>query len=88
MAELKLEIPNELKLDIDENPNIDWDEVVREALIAKAFELQLFKSKALQRAIFESLIAKSKLNEGDAKELADKVNKSMFNELKKEFEWL
>lgn len=85
MEELRIPLSEELKQDIEEFPEVDWVAIVREALIAKAFALQLSKSKALQKAVFKTLIAKSKLTEKDAKELANKVNEGMFRELKKQY---
>ena len=82
--ELKVEIPDELKLGMEES-NLDISRLVKEFIALKVFEKQLSESRALQRAIFESLIGKSRLSKQDAKELADKVNTGMFKELKERF---
>lgn len=82
MAEISVQIPNELKQELDES-GVDVQEIVKEALTSRLFEKHLAQSKALQRAMFETLIAKSKLTEKDAQELADKVNTGMLKELKK-----
>ncbi|MBI2508086.1 hypothetical protein HYV89_03980 [Candidatus Woesearchaeota archaeon] len=84
MAEFIIKIPDEVKEDLEES-NIDWPKLVRKFLTAKLFEIQLSKSIALQRAVFESLTNKSKLSGVDAMELADKINTGMLNELKSEF---
>ena len=81
---IKVDVSEELKEEL-EGSGIDLSNLVREVIISKAFEMHLAKSKALQRAIFEAIINKSKLSEEDAKELADKVNKGTWQELKKEF---
>lgn len=84
MAEFIVEIPDEIKEDLEES-KLDWSGLVSKFLAAKLFEIQLTRSIALQKAIFKSLSDKSKLSESDARGLADKVNIGMFNELKSEF---
>ncbi|MEK6952686.1 MAG: hypothetical protein AABX29_06760 [Nanoarchaeota archaeon] len=84
MTEIKVEIPEYLGEEIEES-GIDVSNLVREVLISKAFEIQLSKSRALQRAIFESLVAKSKLSEEGARELANRINSGMLEEIKNKF---
>jgi len=84
MAEVCINIPDELKIEIEES-ELDWPTLIKEFVTLKLFERQFSKSVALQRAVFESLIAKSKLSEKDAKELADKINIGMAEEFKSKF---
>jgi len=87
MAEFIVEIPDEIKEDLEES-KVDWSNLIRKFLIAKLFEMHLSKSISLQKAVFKSLADKSTLSSSDAGELADKINTGMFNELKSEFSWL
>ncbi len=81
---IKVEIPEEFKEEIEKS-NINLPNLIRELITLKLFEEQLKKSKALQRALFESLIDKSKLTKEGAKELADIINKGMLKKLKAKF---
>ena len=81
---IKVNVPEELKEELEES-GLDLSNLVREVIVSKAFEIHLAKSKALQRAIFEALVNKSKLTEEDATELANKINLGMLKELKREF---
>lgn len=86
MAEvvIKVDIPSELKEDIEKSyPELS--KLARELIIAKAFEIHLSKSRALQKAIFEALAAKSRLTEEGAKTLASEIDESIYKELKEEF---
>ena len=56
--------------------------MIVEFIRLKIFEHELKKSKELQRVIFESLSAKSKLTLEDAIELGNKVKEGMLGELK------
>lgn len=80
---IKVEMPAELKEEIEES-GLDLSKLAKEIIIAKIFEIQLSKSKSLQRALFEALIIKSKLSEEEAIELADKINQGMLKDIKKE----
>ncbi len=80
MAQVCVSIPDELELEL-ELAGFDISVVVKEALVSRLLEKQLSKSKALQRALLEALIAKSKLTEEDAHEIADKIKEGMLKEL-------
>ncbi len=74
MVTLTLSVPQELKEEMDETPEINWSEVARAAIKEKIRQLKLFKA----------LVANSKLTEEDALELGRKINKSLHERLKKE----
>jgi len=80
MGELRVEIPEEFEEKIKEFP--EMEEMIVEFIRLKIFEHELKRSKKLQRFIFESLSAKSKLTMEDAAELANKVKEGMLEELK------
>ena len=80
MAEVVIKIPKELKAEMEGLPGLE--EMVAEFIRLKIFEHELKKSKELQRFILESLSAKSKLTLENAKELGDKVNEGLLEELK------
>ena len=80
MGELTIKIPEELKKEMEEFP--EMEEMIVEFIRLKIFEHELKKSKELQRFIFESLSAKSKLTLEDAIELGNKVKEGMLGELK------
>ncbi len=84
MAEICIKIPDELREKMEES-NLDLSLLVKEFITLKLFEIQLSKSVALQRAVFESLIAKSKLSEEDARELANNINIGMAEEFGSKF---
>jgi len=80
MGELRVEIPEEFEEKIKEFP--EMEEMIVEFIRLKIFEHELKKLKELQRFIFESLSAKSKLTLEDAIELGNKVKEGMLEELK------
>lgn len=57
--------------------DIDWKSFLEKAVELKKFELELERSKSLQRAVLEMLASKSKLNERQAMELGKLVNKGL-----------
>ena len=75
-----MEIPAEFEEKIKEFP--EMEDMIVEFIKLKIFEHELKKSKELQRFIFESLSAKSKLTLEDAIELGNKVKEGMLEELK------
>jgi len=79
MGELRVEIPEEFEEKIKEFPEMEG--MIVEFIRLKIFEHELKKSKELQRFIFESLSAKSKLTMEDAIELGNKVKEGMLEEL-------
>ena len=44
MATLTLAIPEDMKKDLDDCPEINWSEVAREAIRQKLVQLKLFKA--------------------------------------------
>lgn len=79
MGELRLKIPDELGKEIEELP--EMEEMLREFIRLKVFELELKRFKELQRFVFDALASKSKLTMKDAMELGKKVNEGMLKEL-------
>jgi len=79
-AEVRFKVPMELKEEMEELP--EMEEMVVEFIKLKIFEHELKRSKELQRFIFESLAAKSKLTPEDAIELGNRVKEGMLEELK------
>ncbi len=75
MPTITLSIPEELKKDMDESPDINWSEVAREAIRKRVIQLKLFKA----------IVSKSKLTEKDALELGGKINKSLHERLRREY---
>jgi len=76
MANMTLAIPDELKKQMDTMKFVNWSEVARVAI----------KDKVLEFKIVELIAKKSKLTEKDALELGRKINHSMSERLRKEFE--
>ena len=79
-VEIRFKVPTGLKEEMEELPGME--EMVVEFIRLKIFEHELKKSKELQRFIFESLSAKSKLTPADAIELGEKMKEGMLEELK------
>jgi len=75
-----VEIPEEFEEKIKEFPEMEG--MIVEFIRLKIFEHELKKSKELQRFIFESLSAKSKLTMEDAIELGERMKEGMLEELK------
>ena len=77
MPTLTLAIPEEMKQEMDECPEINWSEVARAAIREKLIHLGAFKV----------IVGKSKLTEEEALELSlklgKKVNRSMHEKFKK-----
>lgn len=66
-----------------EFPQVDWSREFAEFIRAKTFELELERDKELQRSFLEMLASKSKLSKKEAKELGDRINRGMLEQLKK-----
>lgn len=66
----------EVKVKVPED-DVDWKNFLEKAVELKKFELELEKSKSLQRAVLEMLASKSKLTEEQAKKLGKLVNKGL-----------
>jgi hypothetical protein len=76
MVSVTLKITSEFKAMIDKLSWVNWSEIAREESLKK-----LEEEKALEK--FRAIVAKSKLTEEDAEELAEKVKLSMHERLKK-----
>ena len=74
MAEILVKIPRELKRQAEES-SLEISEIVVQFIKHKS------KSKDLKR--LKKIVSKSKLTEEDVKELSDKVDKSMHDDLVK-----
>ena len=75
-----MRVPKELKDRVEEFPEIK--EMIREFIKLKVLELELKRSRELQRFVFEMLSSKSKLTKHNAAELASKINRGLATELK------
>ncbi len=82
MAEIVVKIPDELERKIKVFPEVNWSELATDFFRSKVFELELRRSRELQRAMFETLASKSKLTREGALEIGKKINESMFRDLK------
>ena len=67
MAQFIIEIPEEMKEEMEELPDLNWQLVVRRSLKRELAEVLELKR----------IISKSKLTEDDVKELSDKINESL-----------
>lgn len=81
MAELKVEIPDDLKEDIRKHSDVAWSKVFEKA--AKE-ELAERAKRHLILSALNKLLENSKLTEQDALELGSELNERMYNRLKKE----
>ncbi len=77
MPTLTLAVPQEMKREMDQCPEINWSEVARESIRQKLVQLNLLRS----------IVAKSTLSEKEAEkfalEMGRKVNKSLRERFKK-----
>jgi metal-responsive CopG/Arc/MetJ family transcriptional regulator len=80
--EITISIPEELEEEIKKIPKEELSEMLKEFLRLKIFELELKKSKELQRFVLEMLSTKSKLTEEEAMKLGEKVKEGLLQELK------
>ena len=67
MTQFVIEIPEELKEEMEELPDLNWQLVVRRSLKRELEEVLELKR----------IISKSKLTEADVKELSAKINESL-----------
>ncbi len=67
MAEIVVEIPEELEREMKALPEIDWSEVAREFVRDEVYRLVRLKL----------IVSKSKFTEKDALELGKKINKGL-----------
>ncbi|HLD72714.1 MAG TPA: hypothetical protein VJA23_03950 [Candidatus Nanoarchaeia archaeon] len=77
MPTITLAVPQEMKQEMEQCPEINWSEVARESIRKKLAQLQVLKA----------MVSKSKLTEKEAMEfsleLGKKVNKSLHEKFKK-----
>ncbi|PIV69690.1 MAG: hypothetical protein COS08_04170 [Euryarchaeota archaeon CG01_land_8_20_14_3_00_38_12] len=76
MGELVIEIPEELREEMEELPKVNWQLVVRRSLKHELKEILELKR----------IISKSKLTEEDVLELSGKIDKSLSKRFKKSLE--
>lgn len=74
MSTITLSIPEDLKVEMESSPEINWSEVARAAIREKLGQLKLLKL----------LVSKSKFTEKDALELGKKVNHALHQRYLKE----
>lgn len=67
----------EVKIKVPVESDVDWKSFLEKAVELKKFEIELERSKKLQRSVIEMLASKSKLTEKDALELGRKVSKGL-----------
>ena len=67
MPNITLSVTPELKLRMEEFPDINWSEVARQAIFRRAEELSILKG----------ITSKSKMTDQDALELGRKINRSL-----------
>ncbi len=72
MANLNVPLPNELKVDMDAFPDINWTEVAREAIRQMLTDLKFLKE----------FTRDSELTEKDALELGRTVNRALASHYK------
>ena len=73
MASITLAVPQELKMEMEKFPEINWSAVARKAIKNRIVLLQRFKE----------FTAESELTDKDALELGRKVNKTVARRYKK-----
>ncbi len=76
MGELIIEIPEELRAEMEELPKVNWQLVVRRSLKHELKEILELKR----------IISKSKLTEEDVLELSEKIDKSLSKRFKESLE--
>ncbi len=67
MVSITLSVPEELKIEMDRHPEMNWSEIARHAIRDKLIILNKM----------DILLSKSKFSEQDALELGRKVNKKV-----------
>ncbi len=75
MSTITLSVPEDLKVEMESSPEINWSEVARAAIREKLGQLKLLKLIA----------AKSKLTEKDALELGRKLRRAIHERHVKEY---
>ena len=101
MARITVSVPEKLNKDMKRLRTIDWSEVARKAFVKKIEQLEIIESfskdseltkedalrlgRNVNKAVFKSIVAKSRLREKDASEIADRISKSVHAKYKKKF---
>ncbi|MEK6857068.1 MAG: hypothetical protein AABX39_00595 [Nanoarchaeota archaeon] len=67
MVSITLAVPEEMKLDMDKHPEMNWSEIARQSIREKLIILNRM----------DELLSKSRMTEKNALELGKKVNKSV-----------
>ena len=67
MVSITLSVPEEMKVEMDEHPELNWSEIARQAIKEK---LTILKKMDL-------LLAESRLTEKDAVTIGRKINKAV-----------
>lgn len=67
MVSITLSVSEELKVEMDQHPEMNWSEVARQAI----------KEKMIILKKMDLLLSKSKLTEKDAVEIGRKINKAV-----------
>ncbi|MBI2129296.1 hypothetical protein HYU07_03580 [Candidatus Woesearchaeota archaeon] len=67
MVSITLSVPEELKSEMDQHPEMNWSEIARQAIRQKLVILKKM----------DIILAKSKFTERDALELGRKINKAV-----------
>lgn len=75
VSNITVSVPEELKKELDELPEINWSEAVRKFLSEKVKRAMLLKK-------LDSMLEKSELTEEDALELGRKIKKGRFEKLR------
>jgi len=75
MAEITISFPKEVKLEIESHPEINWDEVFREAAAKMLDKLSLLE-------FIETKLDKSEFTEEDAIKLGERAKERRLKELK------
>ncbi len=75
MSNITVSVPEELKKELDELPEINWSEAVRKFLSEKVKRAMLLKK-------LDSMLEKSEMTEKDALELGRKIKKGRFEKLR------
>lgn len=86
MAELVVNIPDDVVREIEKLPGVNWSDVAVDAIRSKAFELSLERSMRLELLLLKTITSKSELSEEEADrfaiELGNKIKVERLEELK------
>ena len=86
MAELKIEIPDEVNKELSKSLEFNWSEFIAKTIELKAFELELERTNKLRLLLLKSVTSKSKLSKDEAEkfaaELGNKIKEGRLDELR------